>query len=129
MLKYVGMAVPKTRETRAVYMPQDKRLWHTTIIPCVAPPYNTMCNPSLYMSFNIGLRMVLLLYAIIFCLMAYILPGFWHCHSYIGSFSIINEKFLHFSYMPSSYVLRHIFPILFDTLMPTCSCFYIIKTL
>ena len=31
MLKNVGMAVQKTRETRAVYMPQDKRLWHTTM--------------------------------------------------------------------------------------------------
>ena len=37
MLKDVGMAVPKTRETKAVYMPQDKGLWHTTIIPCVTP--------------------------------------------------------------------------------------------
>ena len=27
----------KTRETRVVYMPQDKRLWHTTIIPRVTP--------------------------------------------------------------------------------------------
>ena len=33
MLKGVGMAVPKSRETRVVYMPQDKRLWQTTIIP------------------------------------------------------------------------------------------------
>ena len=39
MLKDVGMAVPKTRESRVVYMPQDKRLWHTTIIPCVTSPY------------------------------------------------------------------------------------------
>ena len=31
MVKDVGMAVPKTRETRVVYMPQDKRLWHTTM--------------------------------------------------------------------------------------------------
>ena len=28
MMKDVGIAVPKTRETRVVYMPQDKRLWH-----------------------------------------------------------------------------------------------------
>ena len=39
MLKDVGMAVPKTR---AVYMPQDKRLRHTTIIPCVAPLFKEM---------------------------------------------------------------------------------------
>ena len=32
MLKDVGMTVPNTRETRVVYMPLDKRLWHTTII-------------------------------------------------------------------------------------------------
>ena len=31
MLKDVGMAVPKSREARAVYMPQDKRLSHATI--------------------------------------------------------------------------------------------------
>ena len=37
MLKEVGMAVPKIRETRVVYMPQDKGLGHTTIIPRVTP--------------------------------------------------------------------------------------------
>ena len=37
MLKDVGMAVPKTRETRSLYMLQNKRLWHTIIIPCITP--------------------------------------------------------------------------------------------
>ena len=46
------MAVPKTGQTRVVDMLQDKRLWHTTIIPCIIPPYS---------SFNMGLRMILLL--------------------------------------------------------------------
>ena len=30
------MAVPKTGETRAVYVPQERRLWNT-IITCVYP--------------------------------------------------------------------------------------------
>ena len=39
MLKDVGMAVPKTRETRVVYMPQDKKI--------MAYNKNTMRNPIL----------------------------------------------------------------------------------
>ena len=58
MLKDVGMVVP---ETMVANMPQDKGLWHTTIIPCVTH-IKKRCRR--------GLRIVLLLYAIIFYLVA-----------------------------------------------------------
>ena len=35
MLKDVGMTVPKRRETRAVYMQQDRGGGHTTLLTCV----------------------------------------------------------------------------------------------
>ena len=66
MLKDVEMAVPKIKENGGsyiyIYMLQDRRLWHAISI------YITR-NPSLHL-FNMGLPMVLLLYAMI-CLAAY----------------------------------------------------------
>ena len=47
------MAVPESRETMVAYMPQDKRLWDTTIIPILKRDVGE------------GLRLVLLLYAMI----------------------------------------------------------------
>ena len=58
MLKDVGMAVPNTRETRTIYMQQERGWWHAIVIPCV-----TTNNDN-----REELRMVLLLHVIIPCL-------------------------------------------------------------
>ena len=55
----IGTAVPKIRQTRTVYMQQDRGWWHTTVIPCITP------------FIGMELHIVLLLYAMIPCLAAY----------------------------------------------------------
>ena len=63
--------------------------------------------------------MVLLLYAIIFCLVEYIPPQFWHCHSYILQRYTRLHKPLHIFYGCTGHQL-HGCSIPFGTSILTC---------
>ena len=86
MLKGVGMTVPKSRKTSAVYMRKtgDEGSIYAARQGMRACNNTNMRNPII--KGVGGLCMLLLLHALIPCLAAYILhlfPTFWHCYPYI----------------------------------------------
>ena len=81
---------------RAVYMHQDRGCGHATIITCVTPPY---------ISFIMGLCMLLLLHALIPCLAAYILPS--------------SSVLLHISTTLIPCIYTALVSLLFGTVIPT----------
>ena len=88
-LRDVAVAVPKIRETRVVYVLYDKdydiqqcqkikRLWHTTIIPCVTP------HLHLFLIWGYSRYYCCVPYPfVLWHIYHHTLSAFWHCHSYI----------------------------------------------
>ena len=123
-LKDIGMVVPKIRETR------DCRGWHTIVIPCVTSPY-------IFIGMELG--MVLLLYAIIPCLAAYMyiqsLVSLSFGTTIPTSFNVLIKMFLHlfhWFFIVCSYINAKpvkLVPFLYIFIMAHCfCCTYIVDT-
>ena len=79
-MQYIDLYAARQR-MRAVYMQQDRGRGHATIITCIIPPY---------ISFVMGLRMLLLLHAYIYTTLVSLLFG----TVILTSFNILVEMFL-----------------------------------